>query len=168
MDPPDEKNVDRLNRRLFWLFILLGYALPWATGAGVKLYLDARGEPTFDWSYFLDPLSLLVYTALGSWFAVPFIGYAFLWRFVLAKRSIFRTTYGERLFVAICGFVTGSAATIGLFLVVFVEFPPVSFIYPGLLIHLPALLFGLVLGFILVLLNRARMHLETGDWRGAS
>lgn len=34
---------------VFWLIAVPGWVFPWATGAGVTLYLQAQGRPTIPW-----------------------------------------------------------------------------------------------------------------------
>jgi hypothetical protein len=56
------------------LFTATGVAIPWATGLGVKLYLDSMGRPTLPVSDFLDPAALvfLLVATVFLW-SFPFI-----------------------------------------------------------------------------------------------
>ena len=56
------------------LFTCTGLLLPWATGLGVKAYLDAQGAPTLPLEGFLDPASVVVELVLTllAW-GFPFV-----------------------------------------------------------------------------------------------
>lgn len=55
-------------------FVLAGVSIPWLTGVGVKLYLDAHGRPTLPYSEFLGLTTVVVLLALTltAW-AFPFL-----------------------------------------------------------------------------------------------
>lgn len=46
--------------------LAISLLLPWATGAAVKIYLDARGLPTYPWVYYVKPWTLAVFVIPSS------------------------------------------------------------------------------------------------------
>ena len=119
--------MKRFEKKIFWCITAFGLALPWIIGIGVKLYLEIQGKPTWPWSFFFQPHILIMSLICTVWFATPYIGLAFLARFILPRQSFFRTGYLERLIIILGGFVCGSVAAVKIFLSVFWEFDPIIF-----------------------------------------
>jgi len=147
-------------RKIFWSITGFGLALPWIIGTGVKLYLEIQGKPTWPWAFFFQPHILIMSLICTVWFSTPYIGLAFLARFILSRQSFFRTGYLERLIIILGGFLCGSVAAVKIFLEVFIVFDPMIF----LAVSLPAfyatymligLLGGSVVATVVVLLRKA-------------
>ena len=84
----------RISRNtVFWIIISVGLSLPWLTGIGVKLYLDAHGSPTMQWSSFLGFSSLVFEIFASIWWGVGYIVLAFL-----ARRLLSTSPLGLELF----------------------------------------------------------------------
>lgn len=126
--------MKRFEKKIFWSIIGFGLALPWIIGTGVKLYLQIQGKPTWPWAFFFQPHILIMSLICTVWFATPYIGLAFLARFILSRQSFFRTGYSERLIIILGGFLCGSVAAVKIFLEVFIVFDPMIF----LAVSLPA------------------------------
>jgi hypothetical protein len=133
---------------IFWSIVAAGMALPWAVGAGVKLYLDAQGLPTWSWWFFLNPARFVLEITLTLFFASPFIALAFLARYLLSV-PLWGTRYWERLAVIVCALVGGVIGTVRTFLWVFVQFNPMNLIAPLPLLYLDDMLRGLVVGCVI-------------------
>jgi len=151
--------VKRLERKGFWFIIAYGLALPWIVGIGVKLYLQIQGKPTWPWSFFFQPHILLISILCTVWFASPYIGLAFLARFILSARSFFRTGYLERLIIILAGLLWGSVGSVKIFLAIFLPFDPLiffAFSLPALYGDdmLIGLLGGSVVATVMVLLRK--------------
>lgn len=78
--------MSRADRWIIGVIISLGALLPWATGAGVKLYLQAHDQPSLPWSRFLSAKAILVEIPLTLFYAGPFLILA------LVARAAFRGT----------------------------------------------------------------------------
>jgi len=137
----------KLDRWILGLVVSVGALLPWATGAGVKLYLQAHGKPTLPWSSFVAPTALLLEIPLTLWLATPY-----LVLFVVA-RAVFRgkrvpflktTSCGERRAVVLLSLGLGSVCTVVTFKGIFWEFDPLYFVTP-IPVALPAV--GIVVGW---------------------
>jgi len=125
--------MTKLDRWLLGVIIGIGALLPWATGAGVKLYLQAIGRPTLPWSYFLAPESLLSELPLTAWLATPYLALALLARSVLRGDHVpFTGGLGqrERRALVLTSLLAGAACTVGTFIVIFWEFDPLYFFTP--------------------------------------
>lgn len=133
---------------IFWSITALGMALPWAVGAGVKLYLDAQGLPTWPWSFFLNPARFVLELTLTLFFASPFIALAFFARYLLSV-ALWRTRFWERLAVIVCALVGGVIGTVRTFLWVFMQFNPMNLFAPIPLLYLDDMLRGLVVGCVI-------------------
>ena len=52
----DSAHTERRGLRVaLWGLLAVALALPWGTGAAVKIYLDAHGQPTYAWINYLNP-----------------------------------------------------------------------------------------------------------------
>lgn len=79
----------RINRKaVFWIIITVGFALPWLTGIGVKLYLDALGRPTIEWHDAISFDSLIFIIPATIWWGAGYIILAFLARGLLSSSSL--------------------------------------------------------------------------------
>ncbi len=133
---------------VFWVIVISGLTLPWAVGAGVKLYLDAQGLPTWPWWFFLNPARFVLELTLTLFFASPFIALAFLARYLLSV-PLWGTRYWERLAVIMCALVGGVIGTVRTFLSVFMQFQPWNLLAPLPLFYVDDMLRGLVVGCII-------------------
>ena len=137
---------------IFWSIVATGMALPWVVGIGVKLYLDARGLPTWPWGYFLHPTRLAVEFVLTVVFASPFIALAFLARYLLSV-PLWGTRDWERLLVILCGLVGGAIGTVRTFWLVFSIFDPMILFGPLPLLYVDDMLLGLLIGCLIAALS---------------
>lgn len=99
-------------KAIFWTIIVVGVLVPWLTGIGVKLRLDAIGQPTVDWSYFLNPLSVVFLIPIAIYWAAPFIAMAMVARRVLNDGPPARQTHSMQLLLASFG-VVGAVFSFG-------------------------------------------------------
>lgn len=137
---------------VFWLFALPGLVLPLATGVLVKLYLQKEGRPTVSWSYFLDPLSILIFVPLVIFWAAPHIYLGLVATAVLKGRSAFLewATLPQRFFVLGCAFVAGTIGLVAVFLNVFWEFDPLYIFVPLPAFYGAAMAFGGLVGYAII------------------
>jgi len=142
--------MNKLDRWILGLIVSLGVLLPWATGAGVKLYLQAHGRPTLPWSYFLSPTSILFEIPLTLWLASPYLVLA------LVARVAFRDGHvpfvgamsaHQRRAVVLVSLGVGSVATVAMFRVIFWEGENFDYFLTPLPVALPAV--GIVVGWTL-------------------
>ena len=140
----------KAHRKIFWTIILVGAVLPWLVGIGMKLYLQARGEPTLPWSYFFNAVTLLALVPYTAWIASPFIVFAFLARRMLSAPSALHMNDAERRFVIFAGLAGGAAASIWTFIGVFRVFDPLFLLLPLPMASLTGIVAGLVGGILLV------------------
>jgi len=147
----DDESQRRATSIGFWLICLYGFALPWITGAAVKIHLDNLGRPTLPWSYFITSLSFLILIPPTLLWALPYILLALLWKVFLARTRLFRFTYRERLIVLISALTVMSVGTITTFRGVFWEFDfIVLLLAPELALQIAKYLaLGLAVGFAL-------------------
>jgi len=139
--------MSKLDRSIVGLILGVGALLPWATGAGVKLYLQAHGKPTLPWSSFLTPTDLLLEIPLTLWFASPYLVLAVVARAVFRGHRVpFVKTIGsgERRALVLLSLGLGSVCTVATFKGIFWEFDPLYFVTP-IPVALPAV--GIVLGW---------------------
>src|SRR5215471_20556601 len=114
---------------VFWLIAVPGLVLPWATAAGVKIYLQAVGSsPEVPYGYFLraDLLWLLIpWTIL---WAIPHIALGLTSTSILQGRPcLYWATPRERVFILGATFVCGTVGLIVIFIEVFSDFDPLYF-----------------------------------------
>jgi len=144
--------MSRLDRWIVGLVVSVGALLPWATGAGVKLYLQAHGKPTLPWSSFVAPTDLLLEIPLTLWFASPYLVLAVVARAVFRGNSVpflKTTSSGERRALVLLSLGLGSVCTVATFKSIFWEFDPLYFVTP-IPVALPAV--GIVVGWAVGLL----------------
>jgi hypothetical protein len=134
-------------RQIFWIIVAIGMSLPWLVGIAVKLYLSMQGKPTFSLSYFLNIGSILLLIPVTIWWALPFIGLAYLSRNLLYKPIFGLQSYVARLVFILCGLLGGCIGEIIVFTGVFEEFDPMIFFIPVWRLYFPYMLGGLVVGF---------------------
>jgi hypothetical protein len=116
----------RITRWIFWSLICVGICLPWCVGRWVKLYLNAIGQSTLPWSYFLSPGSIILEVPLTIWVASPYITFSILAQYVLSTNSFSFILYWERALIIILGALGGALEMINLFLEVFWVFDPLN------------------------------------------
>ncbi|NIP82816.1 MAG: hypothetical protein GWM90_27780 [Gemmatimonadetes bacterium] len=121
------------------LFGFTGLLLPWTVAVGVKLYLDAHGQPTLPFTEFLGPAEvpiLLVLTATSWAFPFLLLGVAVLMR-RMPWLGATPSTSGSRLPVWLA-YAVGVMAGVPLFIGVFRQFDFIYLIVPlGLLMLAP-------------------------------
>ncbi len=130
------------------LFTATGVLLPWATGLGVKLYLDSLGRPTLPLAGFLDPTSIAVelLLTLGAW-AFPFLLLASAvvvpWRVGFPVDSDSRNS----LLPIWLAYTCGALATVPVFAGVFWEFDSMMLLVPVGLVLVPPMALGYFIGW---------------------
>lgn len=92
-------------KAVVWTIIAIGLLVPWLTGIGVKLYLDARGQPTVDLPDVLAPLSLVLLIPSAVYWAAPFIVLALVAHRILNGGSLARQTRLMQLLLASFGLI---------------------------------------------------------------
>jgi hypothetical protein len=136
-DLPGPSTPDRLPeplpairaRALAALFAVTAVALPWSVGVGVKLWLDAHGQPTLPYSAFLGLSQMpgLLILTLTAW------GFPFLALSLVLLMPRFGTggpwSYGRRLPVWLA-YGAGVVAGIPVFIGMFREFDAMYLILP--------------------------------------
>jgi len=141
----------RRHRGLAVLFVVTGVVVPWATGLGVKVYLDAQGRPTLPLGGFLDPASVIVeiLLTLGAW-ALPFLLLASAvlvpWRVGFAADSPDR----DSLLPIWLAYAAGVIAAVPVFVSVFWEFDSMMMLVPVGLVLLPPMALGYLMGWWLL------------------
>ncbi len=155
-------SAHRLDRRAvrltFWALLAVALVLPWGTGAVVKLYLDAHGQTTYPWVYYVNPWTLAVYVIPSSIFwSSPLLALIAIWRLTVGTDRLLATTPGDRLIIVVSGFLFGAIGATKLYIPLFrdVENSPIPAGRLPLL-YLPWLLVGLGLGCVLVLARARR------------
>jgi hypothetical protein len=139
--------MSKLDRWIVGLVVTVGALLPWATGAGVKLYLQAHGKPTLPWSSFVAPTDLLLEIPLTLWLASPYLVLAVVARTVFRGNSVpflETTSCGERRVLVLLSLGLGSVCTVATFKSIFWEFDPLYLVTP-IPVALPAV--GIVVGW---------------------
>jgi len=139
--------MSKLDRWIVGLVVSVGALLPWATGAGVKLYLQAHGKPTLPWSSFVAPTDLLLEIPLTLWFASPYLVLALVARALFRGKSVpflKTTSSGGRRAVVLLSLGLGSVGTVATFKSIFWEFDPLYLVTP-IPVALPAV--GIVVGW---------------------
>jgi len=133
------------------LFLATGALLPWATGLGVKLYLDSLGRPTLPVSDFLNPAAVpvLLFQTLALW-AFPYLILASAvvvpWRVGIGVG----TSHRKATFPIWLAYLGGSVVAIPLFGAVFWEFDMMMLFVPLGTFLLPVMTLGYLAGWWLV------------------
>lgn len=99
---------------LFWLIAVPGLVLPWATAAGVKIYLQAKGRPTVSWGAFVDPGSLLLLAPFTIFWAIPHIALGLAETPILQGQIAFLNwaTNLERILILVFAFAGGTVSAV--------------------------------------------------------
>ncbi len=138
----------RARRIVSWTLLLVALALPWGTGAAVKIYLDLQGMPTYPWINFINPWTLAVYVVPSSiYWSSPLLALTALWWLTAGRDRLLGMTRGERLIIVLGGFVAGALAAVRLYIQLFWDIEN-STVPAGRLplLYLPSLLAGAALG----------------------
>ncbi|MGD2154988.1 MAG: hypothetical protein PVG79_17115 [Gemmatimonadales bacterium] len=138
-------------RVVSWTLLLVALALPWGTGAAVKIYLDLQGMPTYPWVYFINPWTLAVYVIPSSvYWSSPLLALTGLWWLTAGRERLLGTTRMDRLIVMPGGFVAGAVGAARLYVPLFWDIQS-STVPAGRLplLYLPYLLAGAALGALL-------------------
>lgn len=140
----------------------LGLLLPWLVGIGMKLYLDARGEPTWDWLYFLHPGRLALELWATLWLAAPSLVLALVARLLFRDRLPGATLLSpaEKAAAILVAAAWGAAGSLPVLIALFRDFHPVSFLVPFFhtLLYLDDYLLGLAAGALLAVTGSALRH----------
>lgn len=145
-----ERIPSRADRVIVWAVAGAGLLLPWATAAGVKLYVQALGQPTWPWSTFTGfaPLGLL----LSAIYAAPFYLLALLARAWALGRIRWLPTVSpiQRRLAVLLTLAGGAVGMVRVFVDFFWAFDPIGFYYLPLVVlsYLPWMGGGLVLGVL--------------------
>ncbi len=149
MEPPTQKGPSPIDRAIPWLVAGTGLLLPWATAAGVKLYLQGRGMPTQPWSEFVryaegGSLASAIYAA--PFYVLAFIAHA--WAFWRMPRWLPRTSPAQRRLVLLLTLAGGAVGMVRVFIPVFLAWDPHVLLYLPILVlmYLPWMAGGLVAG----------------------
>jgi hypothetical protein len=145
----------RVDRVIVVAVVSTGLLLPWAVAMGVKLYLQARGRPTWPWSdiaayaIFFGPLGSVIAAA-------PLILLAVLYRrWTVGNLGwLSRATPLQGRLVVLFAFAGCVAGMVHVFIGVFWEFDPlVLWFLPGIVaMYLPWMAGGLAIGALLALI----------------
>jgi hypothetical protein len=151
----------RTVRLLFWTLLAVSLLLPWGTGAAVKIYLDAHGQPTYPWVYYANPWTLAVFIIPSSIFwSSPLLALVAGWRLTARIDHFLATSFADRTITALGGFLLGAVGAIRLYVPLFsdIENSPIPAGRLPLL-YMPWVLVGLILGGALALI-RARTRVQ--------
>ena len=146
--------------------LVLGALLPWSVGAGIKLYLDIRGEPTWSWLYLLHPAIVLAELWATLWFAAPSIALAFV-TYLLATRRIrwlgMLNRFENSLIIVICA-MAGAAGSVPVFFELFWVFDPIVLFFPMFvtIVYLHYYALGLLAGILAAFLSYGLRRLRAG------
>ena len=135
------------NSGLVWAIVLTGIALPWICGAGVKIYLDFSGMPTWPWSAFLSPFQLAFLLPATAWISLPFFVLAYAAHKLLPVDFLGLVTPRSRSAFFIGGLLGGALGAIWVFVRMFWLFDFLELLMPQWLGYLPHMVAGLVLGY---------------------
>jgi len=142
-----------------------GFVAPWITGAGVKLFLDAHGQPTYGWVAFLHPGRLLVAFVGTIVWASPFLALALAssWARQRPRRWL---TSGDFRVIAFGGLLFGLWGEINLFVQIFWQWDPIV-LFAGFLVapqYVPHMLTGMAVGALAAAGRRmlANLHVRFG------
>jgi hypothetical protein len=143
--------ISRDNRNKFFLVIICtGMLLPWLTGIAVKLYRQAQGKPTLPWSYFINLPTLLMAIPYTLWLGSPYIGFAFIARYILGKPAILNLSHTKLFIILLVGYMGGVMGSIITFVGVFREFDPLLLLLPLPLAYASSIVLGVFVGVVMV------------------
>ena len=160
-----ERIPNRADSVIVWTTAGAGLLLPWATAAGVKVYLYELGKPTWPWSTFAvyAPLGLL----LSVVYAAPFYGLALVARsWALGRiRWLASASPLQRRLVVLLTLLGGAVGMVRVFVDVFWVFDPLVLYYLQLVVlsYLPWMGGGLVVGILAALLVGADRRRQRGS-----
>ncbi len=122
----------RAKSLLLWVLVGLGVALPWVTGIGVKLHLQAHGKPTYPWSSFFHPAAVMLELWATVWFAAPFAALGMIGRYDLLAGvgPLAKLSPRARLWPLALGAAAGAVAAVPAFLEVFRSYDPIVLLVP--------------------------------------
>jgi len=130
-----------------------GYAAPWITGVGVKLYLDARAQPTHAWLDFLNPVALAVIVPATAVWASPFFALALVAVILQRLPETTWLTRSDRWLVVLGGLAAGLWGEVRLFVEVFWDWDAMA-LFAGFLLpafYVPHMVAGTALGAAIAL-----------------
>lgn len=140
-------------------FVVSGTLIPWATGLGVKIYLDAHGQPTLPVAGFLSPsaLPVLLLLTVAMW-AFPFA--------ILASAVVvpWRVGFGsdpagrESKLPIWLAYVAGAVTEMVIFKEVFWEFDALMLVVPVGAMLIPPMAIAYAVGWWI--LRRRRRHVR--------
>lgn len=151
---------------LIWLIVLMGVLLPWLVGVSTKISLDLRGQPTWDWLYFLHPGRLLMGLWATFWLALPSLVLALLGRALFSnqwKLASALSRVEKWLLISTCA-VWGAVASVKIFIEMFEDFDPVSLLVPFFwtVLYADDYVYGLLIGAAFVVLSTLGRKLFKG------
>lgn len=133
---------------MVWAIVATGVLVPWLSGAGVKMYLDMIGAPTWPWSAFLSPLQLVFLLPATAWISLPFFILAYAaYKLLPREFAGLVTPQSRRLFFG-GGLLLGAAGAVKVFVGMFWLFDFAELLMPVWIGYLPHLLVGLGLGYL--------------------
>lgn len=151
------RQLDRRARVRALIVAGAGYVAPWITGAGVKLYLDARARPTLAWLDFLNPAALAVIVPATAVWASPFFALALIAVVLQRLPEATWLTRSDRWFVVYGALLLGLWGEVRVFVEVFWVWDAmalfVGFLLP--LFYVPHMLAGAVLGAVIAVGQRS-------------
>ncbi|HSG80919.1 MAG TPA: hypothetical protein VLC48_01610 [Gemmatimonadota bacterium] len=136
------------DRSLFWSLLALALALPWGTGAAVKVYMDLNGLTTYPWHYYVNPWTFAVYIVPSSiYWSSPLLAALLAWRLAARPQRLLGTTRGDRRIIILAGFLVAAPAAMRLFALLFRDIDNPAVPAGRLpLMYLPYVVAGLLLG----------------------
>jgi len=151
---------------LVWAIATTGLLLPWCVGIGVKLYLDARGEPTWDWLYFLHPGTLIAEVWATLWFAAPSLLLALVSGLLFCGRfePLRRLNRLEMSLLVLPAALWGGYASVTAYIEMFWSFHPVAFLLPFFYtaLYVGQYVLGLLAGIVLASIAHAARRMTSG------
>jgi hypothetical protein len=118
------------------------------TAAGVKLYLDARAQPTHAWLDFLNPVALAVIVPATAVWATPFFALALIAVVLQRLPQMAWLSRSDRWLVVVGGLAAGLWGEVQVFVEVFWDWDAMAlfagFLLPAL--YVPHILGGAALG----------------------
>jgi hypothetical protein len=123
-------------------------ALPWGTGAAVKVYMDLNGLATYPWHYYVNPWTFAVYIVPSSiYWSSPLLAALLSWRLAARPERLLGTTRRDRRIIIIAGFLLGTPEAARLFALLFRDIDNPAVPAGRLpLMYLPYVVAGLLLG----------------------
>lgn len=131
---------------LVWVIVVAGVLVPWLSAAGVKIYLDKMGQPTWPWSTFELPIAI----GLGAtlYHSLPFLFLAFAAYKLLPRVFAGLVTLRSRQIFFGGGLVVGLIGAVIVFTRMFWVFEYGELLTPAYLAYLPYMLVGLGIGYV--------------------